>query len=121
MEYKKVAARIPGLPVDSELILKRLLRLNKDLVTQGAPRRRRRVRLVVTIDTPSLEVLRKLDWKAAIGMGLADFTLFSSRTRVEAAQDAASKEHEEERNDGSWTRRSTLQITGPPAGAWFAR
>lgn len=48
------------------------------------------VRLVLTIDyTPSLEVLKRLDWKPAIGMGLAELTIFSSRTRAEAAQGAA--------------------------------
>lgn len=41
--------------------------------------------MVLTIDyTPSLEVLKRLDWKPAIGMGLAELTLFCSRTRAEA-------------------------------------
>lgn len=35
MEYKKVVAWIPGPPVETEPILKRLQRQNKDMVTQG--------------------------------------------------------------------------------------
>lgn len=75
--------------IRTELILKRLQRQNKDLVTQGwrvckrTEKGKKGVRLVLTIDyTPSLEVLKRLDWKPTFGMGLAELTLFSSRTRT---------------------------------------
>lgn len=65
MEYKKVVAWIPGPPVQTESILKRLQRQNKDMVTQGQrvfepTEKEKGIRLVLTVDTPNLEVLKRL-------------------------------------------------------------
>lgn len=114
LEYKKVAAQIPGPPVESELIMKRLQRQNPDLatlrwrITERKEVEEKDVHLVLTLDTASLEILEnKYAWRPAYGMGEAEFTLLPYKLTAEADEsESAKKQNQRDSHVIWWPHRS---------------
>jgi hypothetical protein len=82
--YKRVAAWFPGPVEDTEKLLSRLRRLNRGLDTKDWRVYERReepkgVRLVLSVDTPSLAVLEGLHWRPYSGVGQAVFSLLGAK------------------------------------------
>jgi hypothetical protein len=74
--YERVVAWFPSPPVPTERYLLRLHRLNRGLVTENWRVYKRKyetkgVRLVLSIDTTSITVLKGLQWRSFSGVGQA--------------------------------------------------